>query len=163
MYTHMADELEIDLNKVDENITNRNKVEERITDLSSKVKTTSQERDAANAKAQEAEAKVAAAEKERDFYASLGDTMAKYPAAGEFKDQIKAKVLAGYSVDDATVSVLAKEGKLTTPPVPRENPAGGSAVVNAPAGGQKSIGEMTNAERRQALVEAEARGDIGLS
>lgn len=140
----MADELHLQ----DED----NKVENpRIKQLSDKVKTTSEERDAANAKVAEESARASAAEKERDFYASFADTTSQYPQAKEFKDEIKSKVLAGYTVEDATVSVLAKNGKLTTTQV-REAPAvGGSSNTTLPPGGEKTVSDMTPEERKQAV------------
>ena|SRR3990167_1249686 len=165
----MADDLELDLDDLDKDINNRNKVEERIKDLSSKVKLTSQERDELQASNKKLEDEKAAALKEKDFYASFSDTVSQYPNAKDFKDKIKEKVMAGYSVEDATVAVLAKEGKLaTTPseniqPEPKQSPAGGSATTSPPTQGQKPISEMTREEKRQALLEAEARGDVGIS
>ena len=141
----MADEL---------NLQDEEKVENpRIKELSNKVKTTAEERDAANAKTVEAEAKAQAAEKERDFYASFADTTSQYPQAKDFKDDIKAKVLAGYTVEDATVSVLAKNGKLTTSAVREETVAGGSAATHLPNNPDKSIEEMSLEEKRKAVEE----------
>ena len=71
--------------------------------------------------------------------------------------------MSGYTVEDATVAVLAKEGKLTgmpTPQPPVENPAGGSAITNL-GGGEKSLNEMSRDEKRAALVDA--LGDKPLS
>lgn len=153
----MADEYideDANLNAEDEQII-RNKVEERITSLSNKVKTTSEERDALALEK-------ASLEKERDFYSSFTDSTAKYPGAVEYKDAIKEKVMAGYSVEDATVSVLNKEGKFQpqAPAVEKELVAGGSSLNRIPDGGSKSIGEMTRDEKRQALMEADKRGEI---
>lgn len=153
---------DLDLN-TDDSI---NRTQKRITDLSTKVADTAAERDAANAKAAEQETARLAAEKERDFYASFTDTAAKYPNALEYKDKIKEKVMSGYSAEDAAVAVLASEGKFTmsTPPVAPPAPAGGgSAVNNLPIGGaNKSVAEMTRNEKRDALLEAQKRGDISL-
>lgn len=158
----MADELELEL----EGEQNINKTQERITNLSSKVKETSQQRDDALAKAAEADAKVAAAEKERDFYAGFSGLAGKYPAATEFTDKIKEKVMSGYSPEDATVAVLNSEGRLSatpTPPAPLAPAAGGSASYTPPSQGDKSVGEMTRDEKRAKLVELESRGDISLT
>lgn len=133
-----------------------NRADKRLETLSSKVKETAQERDAA-------EAARVAAEKERDFYKGFSTVSTKYPAAAELQDKILEKVNAGYDIEDATVSVLNKEGKLTaTPPPPPGPAAGGSAVVNIPEGGTKTPGDMNQAERRSALMEAEKRGDISV-
>lgn len=159
----MTEELEIDLEE--ENI-NRNKVEKRIRDLSEKVELTSKERDELKTLHEKTEQEKNTALKERDFYASFVDSTSKYPGAGEYKDVIKEKVMAGYSVEDATVSVLAKEGKLglNQAPVEKETVAGGSAInqINN-SSGIKPLGEMSRDEKRQAILEAEARGDISLS
>lgn len=157
----MDDELNLDS---DETI---NRTQERIKDLSSKARGAFEERDAANAKAEaEATARVTA-EKERDFYASFTQSTSKFPAAAEYTDKIKEKVMAGYTVDDAVVAVLNNEGKLTTmapiatPPPPA---AGGSAVNNLPSSGAtKTVAEMSRDEKRQGLIDAEKRGDISLN
>lgn len=162
----MAEELDLDLDELDKDISNRNKVEERIKDLSSKVKLTSQERDEFSKAKEQAENERADALKERDFYASFSDMTSQYPQAKDFKDKIKEKVMGGYSVEDATVAVLNKEGKLVKTEPPKEPPptaAGGSATTSPPAGGQKAISDMTREEKRQALIDAEARGDISIS
>ena len=157
----MEDELNLDLGN--EELTRKDK---RIESLSSKVKETSTERDAANAKAETEAASRLVAEKERDFYASFSDTVTKFPAASEFKDKIREKVMAGYSAEDATVSVLNAEGKLTpaAPVIEVAPPAGGGSAVNQlPSTGTKSVSEMSREEKRQQLVEAEKRGDISLT
>ena len=145
----MADENELDLELED------NAVEKRIRSLNEKVKLTAQERDEKDSLLKERDNTIATLSKEKDFYASFSDSVSKYPNAGEYKDTIKEKVLAGYTVEDATVAVLAKEGKLnyTPPVVPKENPAGGSAITNI-GSGEKSINEMSKDEKRAALVEA---------
>jgi hypothetical protein len=144
-------------------ITNKNTVEDRMKNLS-KAKLEAEAKAEAEAKSRaEAEAKVQTAEKERDFYASFSDSISKYPSANEHKDAIKEKVMSGYTVEDATVSVLAKEGKLGSvqaPPPPRQSPAGGSASNQIGSNGSKPLGEMTREEKRQAILDAESRGDI---
>ena len=159
----MADGLDdLDLDDIDQDIERKNKVEKRITDLSEKVRLTSEERDELKGLlATEQQAKEAAL-KERDFYSSFTDATIKYPSANEYKDVIKEKVISGYSVEDATVAVLAKEGKLVMPEAstePEPNPAGGSAV-NQPPEGEKKLEEMSREEKREAIIEAERKGDI---
>lgn len=145
----MADEdLELELE-------DNNDVEKRIKDLSRKVKLTSEERDEKQHLLEERDAQLATVGKERDFFKDFSDNVTKYPGASEYKDAIKDKVMSGYTVEDATVAVLAKEGKLTNAPapvVPKDSPAGGSAVTNV-GGGEKAIDEMTRDEKRAALVE----------
>lgn len=162
----MADELELDLELEDQNINN-NRSEERIRNLSSKARTFAEERDAAKAAFDTAEAEKATLQKERDFFESFSDTASKFPGASEHKDAIKEKVLAGYSVEDATVSVLNAEGKLTPSVEKAPEPqavAGGSAPTALPqAGGNKTLGEMSREEKRTEVMGAIARGDIFLS
>lgn len=136
--------------------------QQRITDLSTKVKNASDERDAAKALAETAAAEKATMEKERDFYATFTDTVATNPGAKEHKDEILAKVKSGYTIEDATFAVLGKAGKLGNQVVDRA-PHGGSADTALPSGGQKTPGEMTQAERRAELIKAQDRGDISLS
>lgn len=159
----MADELDLNLSQEEQNI---NKTEERIRNLSSKVKTASEERDAAAAKAAEAEAARIAAEKERDFYAGFTDMTGKYQGASEFKDTIKEKVLGGYTMEDATVAVLNANGRLVpqaAPPPPPPPPAAGGSALNPSFDSSKGMNDMNREERRAALIEAEKRGDISLS
>ena len=158
----MAELDEFDLDIVDEDIDKKNKVEKRIKDLSDKVRLTSEERDEKEKLLRERDAELDRTVKERDFYSSFTDATVKYPGANEYKDTIKDKVLLGYSVEDATVAVLASEGKLVMPEPaaePEPNPAGGSAV-NQPPTGEKKLEEMTLAEKREAVVEAERKGEI---
>jgi len=165
----MADEfdnLDLDLEDLDKNIERRNKVEERINKLTSKLGLTEKEKDELAKLNEKLTSENAVISKERDFFASFTDATAKYPGAAEYKDAIKEKVLSGYTVEDATVSTLAKEGKLVAPAaiaVKPESPAGGTAITQPQVGGEKPISEMTQEERRAALQEAEAKGDISVN
>lgn len=128
----------------------------RIKELSNKVKITSAERDELAATKVTLETERDSAVKETNFYKSYADSAVKYPAAKEHQDEIKAKVLAGYDMEDAFVSVLAKAGKLNpeTQRPDKISAAGGSASTTTQNnGGQKSVSEMTQAERREALKE----------
>lgn len=162
----MADELELELDLEDQNLNNR--AESRIKDLSSKAKTFATERDEAREALEAASTEKAALEKERDFFATFSDTATKFPGASEYKDAIKEKVLAGYSVEDATVAVLNAEGKLTPQvevapePAPTQA-AGGSAPTALPSSGTKVLGEMTRDEKRAEVEAAISRGDIFIS
>lgn len=156
----MADDLELDLEDDKEDIKRKDK---RLTDLSEKVKLTSKERDDLAELNKTIAAEKEAAIKERDFYQSFADSASQYPQAKDHKDEIKSKVLSGYTVEDATISVLAKAGKLVPPKVERETSAGGSAINPPPRDGVKSLHEMTRDEKRQALIEAVNRGDISMS
>lgn len=158
----MADEeLDLELESEEDKI---NRVEKRIKSLSEKVKLTSEERDEL-AKAKEAEATARAnAEKERDFYKGFNQVSAKYPGASDYQDKILEKVNAGYDVEDATISILAKEGKFTPaqPKTESERAAGGSASIGITGKAEKSPNEMTQDERRAQLMELEAKGELHL-
>lgn len=159
----MADDT-LDLETLDQDIENSNKVEKRIKDLSEKVRLTSEERDEQKRLLKEQMDKNSSLEKERDFLSSFGDAVAKYPKASSHKDEIKEKVLKGYSVEDAMITTLASKGEFSQKEVKVDNPAGGSAAVNPPpAGGVKPISQMSREEKRTALLEAEEKGDIYIS
>lgn len=156
----MADE-ELELDLGDEDITRK---DNRIKSLSDKVKLTSQERDTiAKAKEEETLAR-ANAEKERDFYKGFNPMTTKYPGSADFQEKILEKSKLGLDIEEATLLVMAKEGKYTPPPVKeeKESAAGGSATTGLPGGGSKSLSEMSREEKRAALVEAETRGDFKL-
>jgi hypothetical protein len=121
------------------------RAEERITQLSDKVRQEAEGRVAAEAKATEAERKAAFAE-------GFVDIVATNPEAKDFKADIQAKVMAGYSVQDATFAVLGAAGKFGSSPTPT-SPAGGSASTTIPQGGDKPVAEMTQDERRAKLAE----------
>src|SRR5258708_25430435 len=120
----------------------------RFKDLSDKVETAAKERDEAKAIAE-------TAQKEVEFYKGFSKVSSKYEGAGDYQDKILEKVNAGYDLEDATISVLAKAGKLTNAPEPRESPAGGSATTAMKSGDEKPLGEMTQAEKRAALIQSD--------
>lgn len=124
--------------------------QDRIRQLSEKVELTSKERDEKDVLLKAANEKNAALEKENAFNTGFVDVLATHTAAKDHKDEIKAKVLAGYSVEDATFAVLGKAGKLGGAPVQREI-AGGSAPHNVQGAPEKSVKEMTTAEKRAVL------------
>lgn len=153
---------------VDENgneiVVTTNPSEERIKQLSEKVRLTSEERDEKDRLFAEQSTKITSAERERDFYKSFADVVATNPAAKDHQDDILAKVTSGYTVEDATFAVLGKAGKLNQPVIETQHIAGGSAVITPPQGGAtKSISEMSRDEKRQAIIDAESRGDIALT
>jgi hypothetical protein len=136
----------------------------RINELSDKVAAEAKAREEADAARKKAEADSQAAAKERDFYKSFSGQASKYTHAKEHEDAIKAKVLSGYTVEDATVSVLAAAGKLTSveSKPDKMDSVGGSAGTTVMNGGSKKPSEMTQAERLQALVDAEKSGEISM-
>lgn len=154
----MADEIEVGQETAQEEVLKTEPTSrgvERNQILSEKVKQTAEERDSEKSKRE-------TAEKELEFYKGFSKLSSKYPNASDYEDKIREKVLKGYDMEDAAVAVLNKSGKLTMPKPEREVVAGGSATTN-PSQGLKGFQDMSQAERLQALREAEARGDIGLS
>lgn len=136
-----------------------NRPDNRFKDLSDKY--------AKEAEARKAEAEARAkAEREVEFYRGFTPLTSKYQSAGEFQDKIKDKVMAGYDVEDATIAVLAKEGKygMQVAPEPvrsKESPTGGSATTTIRRS-EKTMDEMTTAEKREELIRLE-RETGGLS
>lgn len=128
----------------------------RFKDLSEKVKTTAEERDKLAKEAEEAK-------KEAEFYKNFNKASTKYQEAGNYQDKIREKVMSGYDMEDAMVSVLAKEGKLNPTQIQRQSPAGGSASTAMRSTDDKPVNEMTQAEKRAALVEFEREnpGQLG--
>lgn len=150
--------------EVDEIINQPSESEKRIKDLSGKVRDTAAERDQARTDADAAKAGEAKAQRTADFYKGFSGLVAANPSAKDHEADILAKVEGGYTVEDATFAVLGKAGKLNQPKAEEMHIAGGSSNTAIPQGGaQKPVGQMTQQEKRTALLEAEARGDIGLS
>lgn len=148
------EDLELEATQEAEEKEKINKVEKRIKDLSEKVKLTSTERDEQIELVKEKDGLLTASNKERDFFKGFSTLTTKYGAASEYQDQIKEKVMSGYDVEDATISILAKEGKLEMPkeePKKKDSPAGGSATNPTKISGEKSLDEMTRDEKRAEL------------
>lgn len=156
----MADDLELDLD-TQETTEEINRKDSRIKSLSDKVKTTSEERDTlAKAKA-EAEAKAELAQKDADFYKGFNTVSSKYEGSTEYQDKIREKVALGLDVEEATMLIMAKEGKYTPPVVPsvRESAAGGSASTGITDSVEKPYKEMGRADLKSALQELESKGE----
>ena len=151
-----------ELDKTEAEINNKNAVEERFINLNKRAKEAEDKAQLAEKSKVEAEAKVAQMDKETSFLNSFSDVTAKFPTASEYKDKIKEKVMSGYSVDDATISILHAEGKLSSTPS-LGNTAGGSAPNQITNQAQKTTKEMSSNERWDALREAERRGDLGMN
>lgn len=158
----MAEEdLDLDLDSEQENI---NRVEKRIKSLSEKVKLTSEERDEMKGLNESLTTEKQTLSKERDFYKGFNQVSTKYPGANEYQDKILEKVNAGYDVEDATISILAKEGKYNpTQPAPEiERAAGGSATTAMKGNDSKTPQEMSQDERRATLLDMESKGELSL-
>lgn len=160
----MAEEYDLDLDLNDDPQIN-NRAEQRIKDLSSKVREKAQETEAERKAREEAETRAAAAEKRAEFLESFSDVAAKYPGASDFKAQIEERVQKGYTVEDATVSVLNAEGKFAGSaqeaplvPITQDTAAGGSAVTTF--GDGRSASDMTREEKRALLEEADKNGEL---
>ncbi len=156
----MNDELNLD--EIEGQAEEKLKVKNRFEKLSEKVILTSKEKEAEIEARKKAEVERDSISKERDFYKDFSANVSKYPNASEYQDKILEKVKSGYSTEDAMVSVLAKEGKLSSSPAQEQNSRvqveGGSAVNIS--GGNKSIKDMTMAEKLSALAEADKSGDL---
>ena len=134
-------EEDLDLDLEDENITRE---KDRNKKLADKVKIASEERDAL-AKAKEEEVKARTnAEKERDFFKNFNQVAIKYHGANEYQDKIWEKVQGGYDIEDAMISILAKEGKYNpTQPKVEEKAAGGSAATAIKGNDDKTPEKMS--------------------
>ncbi len=155
------DELELDL----EGSEDINKTELRIKNLSSKVRDTANERDEAKAAAEKAQAEAESAAKERDFFKGFSAISEKFPGASEFQDQILEKVNAGYSQEDAAVSVLNANGRLQSQAPQQDirpigSAGGGSAATVLTDTSSKNVSEMTQAERREALLDPDRQAEL---
>lgn len=148
----MADEV---ITKTASEIEFENKqteTEKRIKQLSEKVRLTSEERDEKDKVLKERDAKIAELEQENSFSSSFSEILGTYGEAQSHREDIRAKVRSGYTVEDATLAVLAKAGKLggnkmtASPQV-----AGGSAATTMASTGNKEVKDMTQAERRAQL------------
>lgn len=158
----MADELELDDTP---EIPKEHPIDKRINKALADKTKAEEARAKADETAAQAQQEAETAKKDAEFYKNFNTVTSKYQGASEFQDQIKERYLKGIDMEEAAIGVLGKEGKYVppqAPPPPRQSPAGGSATTTITQGGEKPIGEMSQAERRAALMEAERRGDIGL-
>lgn len=151
------EELDLNLDEIESDTNKKLQVKNRFEKLSEKVITVGKEKEVAEAKAKTEEEGRLQAEKERDFYRNFSQVSTKYPNVSEYQDQILERVNKGYDMEDAAVAVLAREGKLSPKPEPKPNVAGGSAST-AVTDTEKSVDEMTQDERRQALQDLEKQG-----
>lgn len=141
-------------------------IDKRLAKALSDKEEATKEREKILKEKEKVETEKAALQKEVEFHKTFSTLASKYKNASEFQDKIREKFNAGYELEDATISILAKEGQLImpeAPPPPKENPAGGSAANQIKSGEPKSISAMSQEEKLKALTEAEKRGDLGLS
>lgn len=147
----MADEIN---NQSTEEIAGQNEFsrsQQRIKELSDKVELTAKERDAEKEGRSKEQQRIAELERENSFNGGFVEVLGQQPNARDFKDQIKEKVMAGLSVEDATFAVLGKAGKLGITQGPIQTQVAGGSADTAPSEGQKSVKDMTQAERREEL------------
>ena len=156
------DELNQELDKLETSSEGKLQVKDRFAKLTEKGIAEEKGRKEAEAKLQtEAQARMNA-EKERDFFKSFSAISAKHPAASAYQEQILERVNKGYDPEEAVLAVLAKEGKLDMPQVQtqtqtRMDITGGSAQTNVNEN-LKNAKEMSQAERVEALLQAEREG-----
>lgn len=158
----MEDELNLEaLDHIESNAEEKLKVKNRFEKLSEKVILTAKEKEEVEAKYKaETEARTKA-EKERDFFRDFSKLSSQFPNATEYQDKIWEKVNTGYTPEDATLAILAKEGKLqpiTAGTFRPDNVAGGSASNTITDSSEKNPNEMSRDELRNALMEAEKQG-----
>lgn len=155
------DDLNLDLDTVQSNEEQKLQVKDRFAKLTEKGLEADKARLDAEARAKEASERAEKAEKDANFYKSFSQISAKHPGASEYQDQILEKVNKGYDPEDAALAVLAKEGKLgnqPTQPQATPNVAGGSSLTNLGDGGAKSVSEMSQVEKAEALMQMEREG-----
>lgn len=161
----MNEELDLNLDELDQIETsadNKLKVKNRFQQLSDKVKIEAQEKEKAQAEAKTNAERVATLEKEASFLKTFSQLSSKHPEAANYQDQILERVNKGYDPEEATLAVLAKEGKLAPqapPPQRTESAEGGSAVTNVSVG-EKSLSEMTMGDKLSQLQELEKSGEL---
>lgn len=157
--------MEEELNLEEDNNEEITRKDSRIKSLSDKVKEKAELANAEKARADKAEAERQTALKDAEFFKNFNTTSTKYPGSNEYQDKIREKVALGLDVEEATMLIMAKEGKYTPPEakVERESPAGGSASTSIQGGEEKTPDKMSQAERLEALKEIEAQGGLDLT
>lgn len=156
----MDNELNLDLDNIEAQETQKLQVKDRFAKLSSDLTQSRKDKEEVEARLKaEADAK-SQAEKERDFYKSFSQVSSKHPEATNYQDQILERVNRGMDTEEATVAVLYKEGKLnlSTPQVEIGNVAGGSAP-NTP-GVEKEYHDMNLEEKRGVMLGLEKSGEL---
>lgn len=158
----MDNELDLDLDKIESDAEKQLEVKNRYKQLSEKVIQGKKENEELTSAKEALEKEKAETAKERDFFKDFSKHSSKYSQASEYQDKIWEKVKGGYSVEDAIVSTLAKEGKLGTKAPEAPIAAGGSASNQIGDLGVKSLKDMTTAEKLAQLMELEKKGDISI-
>lgn len=162
----MENELDLNLDELDQVEASADKklqVKNRFQQLANDKRALAQEKEAIEKAKAEAEAKAVQLEREREFYKSFNQLSSRYPEAANYQDQILERVNKGYDVEEATLGLLAKEGKLggaapQTKPI-SVSAEGGSATNNITEG-EKPLNDMTEAEKFSQLQEMEKSGEL---
>lgn len=155
-------DLELDLDQIESNSEQKLQVKNRFQQLSDKVKTEAQEKEKAQAEAKTQAEKVAALEKKAAFLETFSTLSFQHPEAANYREQILERVNKGYDPEEATLAVLAKEGKLGsqgTQQVFQPTIEGGSAMTQM-SEGDKSTKDMSQDEKLLALQELEKSGEL---
>jgi hypothetical protein len=157
----MEQDLELDLGEdnTEEIISRKDK---KINSYAEKLKLSEQEKAELAQKESDARTHAESAEKERDFFKNFNSLSTKYPGATDHQDAIWEKVKSGYDVEDAAISVLAKEGKYTPEPPTQDLVAGGSASTSIIDSVEKTPDRMTQEERKAILQDLERKGEFKL-
>lgn len=142
---------DLDLDLTDEEKKPRR--DQRVDKALSEKAKAEEERDKTLKALEKQKAETEALKKDIEFNKNFSAVSSKYQGASEFQDKIKELADKGYDLEHAAVAVLNQEGKFTSTPLPKENPAGGSAGTQVTKG-TKSIGEMTQAEKREILKDS---------
>lgn len=159
----MENELELnldDLDQVEQNADKKLQVRNRFQQLAN-AKTEAQQKAEAESKARaDAEAKAQEAEKRVEFYKNFSQLSSKHPGAVDYQDQIYDRFSKGLDMEEATLGILAKEGKLGSTPNPQEviRPEGGSALNSME--GPKDLQDMNQNDMLDSLKDFEKTGDL---
>ena len=141
-------------NQTTEEIEDDNKEsrsQQRIKQLSDKVELTAKERDELKTIREQDQKKIAELERENTFNSGFADVISTHTAAKDHKDAIKEKVMAGYSIEDATFEVLGKAGKLGKVQESTVTDVAGGSATTTPQSTQKEPKDMNQSERRDVL------------
>lgn len=146
-----------DLDQIDANSDRKLQVKNRYQQLANDKRELSQKLEAeAKAKA-EAETKRLEAEKKLEFYKGFNTISSKYPEAANYQEQILDRHSKGIDLEEATLGILAKEGKLQATKTEEVHPEGGSAINPEVV---KDPSNLTVGESLQTLKDLEKTGDL---
>ena len=142
-----------DINNQTDEIEGESRSQQRIKQLSDKVESTAKERDKLEELRVKDREKITELERENTFNSGFADILSNpvMVSARDHKDDIKAKVLAGMSIEDATFAILGKAGKLGQVPESTAQEVAGGSATTTPQSKQKEAKDMNQTERREIL------------